>query len=376
MSAAGRAADHGSGAAARAADPIAGAGAAGPGSAIGALPPPEALAGDRTPVEMRVAFGEALVELGRRDPRLVVLDGDLANATRVDAFANAFPERFIEAGIGEQNMIGMAAGLATTGLVPFATTFAAFAAFRDLDQVRVAVGQTGLHVVLVGAYAGLLVGRLGKSHLCLEDIAIMRTIPGMTVLVPADAVETRAAVMAAAAHDGPVYLRLLRGATPNLFRPGHPFRIGEAVLVREGSDVALITTGPQLARTLDAADMLAAVGIAALVVHVPTIKPLDEPAIVEAARITGAVVTAEDHSIVGGLGGAVAELLAERLPTPMRRVGTRDTWVGSGHDAALLETYGLTARHVADAAWQLVSALGRDPAPLPPIPPDAPEATR
>jgi len=340
------------------------------------LPPLELLAEAGTPVEMRVAFGEALVELGRHDPRVVVLDGDLANATRVDAFANAFPERFLEAGIGEQNMVGMAAGLATAGLVPFATTFAAFAAFRDLDQVRVAVGQTGLHVVLVGAYAGLLVGRLGKSHLCLEDVAIMRAIPGMTVLAPADAVETRAAVMAAADHDGPVYLRLLRGATPTLFRPGYRLRIGAAVLIREGSDVALITTGPQLARTLDAADTLAAAGIEALVLHVPTIKPLDEPAIVEAARITGAVVTAEDHSILGGLGGAVAEVLGEHLPTPMRRVGTRDTWVGSGHDAPLLERYGLTPGHVADAAWHLLSALGRDPAPMPPAPSHASEVSR
>lgn len=345
-------------------------------SAAAQLPALEPLADDRTPVEMRVAFGEALVELGGLDPRVVVLDGDLANATRVDAFAKAFPERFLEAGIGEQNMVGMAAGLATTGLVPFATTFAAFAAFRDLDQVRVAVGQTGLHVVLVGAYAGLLVGRLGKSHLCLEDVAIMRAIPGMTVLAPADAVEARAAVMAAAAHDGPVYLRLLRGATPTLFRPEHPLRIGAAVLVRAGTDVALLTTGPQLARTLEAAGTLAGAGVEALVLHLPTVKPLDEAAVVEAARLTGAVVTAEDHSIVGGLGGAVAEVLGEQLPTPMRRVGTRDTWVGSGHDGPLLEAHGLTARHVAEAAWSLLSGLGRDPAPLSPAPSSSPEAPR
>jgi transketolase len=334
----------------------------------GPLPPLEPLAEIRTPVQMRVAFGEALVELGRLDPRVVVLDGDLANSTRADAFADAFPERFLEAGIGEQNMVGMAAGLATAGLVPFATTFAAFAACRDLDQVRVAVGQTGLHVVLVGGYAGLLAGRLGKSHVCLEDVAIMRAVPGMTVLAPADAVEARAAVMAAAAHDGPVYLRLLRGATPTLFRPGHELRIGSAVLVRDGTDVALVTTGPQLARCLEAADALAAAGIEALVLHLPTVKPLDEPAVVEAARVTGAVVTAEDHSIIGGLGGAVAEVLGERLPTPMRRVGTRDTWAGSGHDEPLLEAFGLTARHVVDAAWTLLSELGRDLPPLPPPP--------
>jgi transketolase len=324
---------------------------------IGGLPPLARLSDDRTPVPIREAFGAGLVELGRADPRVVVLDGDLANSTKVDGFGDAFPERFFEMGIAEQNMMGVAAGLATTGLVPFATTFAAFAAFRDLDQVRVVVAQAKQHVVIVGAYSGLLVGRPGKSHVCLEDIALMRALPGMTVLAPGDPVETRLAVMAAAAHPGPVYLRLTRGPSPTLFGPDHALVVGRAVLVRDGRDVALLTTGMQLARTLEAAELLAADGIDALVLHCSTVKPLDEPAIVEAARRTGAVVTTEDHSIVGGFGGAVAEVLAERLPTPMRRVGTRDAWAESAPDEALLERHGLTARHVAEAARDLLASL-------------------
>ena len=320
----------------------------------GALPPLARLASDRSPVTIRDAFGAALVDLGRQDARVVVLDGDLANSTRVDGFADAFPDRFFEMGIAEQNMVGVAAGLATTGLVPFATTFAAFAAFRDLDQVRVVVAQTKLHVVIVGAYSGLLVGRPGKSHVCLEDLALMRSLPGMTILAPGDAVEARQAVFAAAEHNGPVYLRLTRGPSPTLFADDHRLQVGRAVLLREGHDVALITTGMQAARTLEAAELLAADGIDALVLHLPTVKPLDGGAIAEAARITGAVVTSEDHSIVGGLGSAVAEVLGERLPTPMRRVGTMDVWAESAPDEALLEKYGLTARHVADAARALV----------------------
>jgi transketolase len=304
----------------------------------------------------RIAFGEALVDLGARDPRVVVLDGDLANSTKVDGFADAFPERFFEMGIAEQNMIGVAAGLATAGLVPFATTFAAFAAYRDLDQVRVVVAQSRLHVVIVGGYAGLLIGKAGKSHVCLEDVAIMRALPNMTVLAPGDGVEARQVVARAAEHSGPVYVRLGRDLTPDLFDESYEFAIGRPVLLRDGRDVALLTTGLQAARTLAAADLLAAEGIEALVLHLPTVKPLPEDAVVEAARRTGAVVTAEDHSIVGGLGSAVAETLGERHPTALRRIGTRDTYAESGPNDALLEKYGLTARHVADAARALLEA--------------------
>ena len=315
-----------------------------------ALGPVVARAAGATPVSIRQAFGDALVELGRRNGRVVVLDGDLANSTKVDGFADAFPGRFFEMGIAEQNMIGAAAGLASAGLVPFATTFAAFAAFRDLDQVRVVVAQTKLHVVVVGGYSGLLAGRPGKSHVCLEDLALMRALPNMTVIAPGDPVETRQAVFRAAEHDGPIYLRIVRDPSPILFGDDYEFRIGAPVLLRDGRDVALLTTGFQAARTLAAADLLAADGIDSLVLHLPTVKPLDEEAVVEAARRTGAVVTAEDHSIVGGLGSAVAEVLGERLPTRMRRVGTRDVFAESGADDALLQKYGLTERHIADAA--------------------------
>ena len=340
-------------------------GSAGPHRPLGRLDPPGPLDPLGPPVPRpalatteatRTAFGQALVELGRRDRRIVVLDGDLANSTKVDGFADAFPERFFEMGVAEQNMIGVAAGLATAGFIPFATTFAAFAANRDLDQIRVVVAQTKLHVVIVGGYAGLLIGRPGKSHVCLEDVAIMRALPNMTVLAPGDAVEARQAVVGAAGHPGPVYLRLGRDPTPVLFDERYEFRIGPAVLLREGRDVALLTSGLQAARTLAAADLLAAEGIEALVLHLPTIKPLDADAVVEAARRTGAVVTAEDHSIIGGLGSAVAEVLGERLPTPLRRVGTPDVYAESGPNEALLEKYGLTAGRVAAAARSVLGA--------------------
>lgn len=316
---------------------------------------------ERRDIVVREAFGAALVELGLKDPRVVVLDGDLANSTKTDAFASAFPERFYEMGIAEQNMIGVAAGLASAGLVPVAVTFAAFAAFRDLDQVRLAITQTKFHVIIVGAYAGLLAGRPGKSHVCLEDVALMRALPGMTVVAPADAIETRRALFRAAQHHGPIYLRIPRGTSPVLFIDDEDVGDGRPVLFRDGRDVSLLTTGAQTARTLEAADLLAADGIDALVLHIPTLKPLDAATVVEAARRTGAVVTAEDHSIVGGLGSAVAEVLGERLPTPLRRVGTRDVYAESGPDEALLDKYGLTAWHVADAARELLSAPGPRP---------------
>lgn len=313
---------------------------------------------ERRPASMRDAFGAALVELGRSEPRVVVLDGDLANSTRTDAFADAFPQRFFEMGIAEQNMIGVAAGMATAGLIPFAVTFAAFASARDLDQVRLVVAQTRLHVVVVGAYAGLLASRLGKSHVSLEDVALMRALPGMRVVAPADAVEARVELRRAAAAEGPVYIRLARGEVPTLFASADECD-GMPVLLRDGSDVALVTTGAQAHRTLEAAGLLARDGIDALVLHVPTIKPLDADAIVAVAGRTGAVVTAEDHSVVGGLGSAVAEVLGERLPTPLARVGTHDVAVESGRDEDLIERYGLSAAHVASATRELLDRLGR-----------------
>jgi len=308
-------------------------------------------------VALRQVFGETLVELGGLYPDLLVLDGDLANSTLADQFAQAYPDRFLAMGIAEQNMAGTAAGLATLGFIPWISTFAVFAAKRDLDQVRVVIAQPSLNVKIQGAYSGLLTGFTGKTHQSAEDIAVFRAMPNMTVLAPADAIEARLAMHAATVHRGPVYLRMTRDPSPVIFGPDHRFEIGRGYVVREGRDVAIISTGVQTTRALEAADILASEGISAHLLHVPTLKPFDEQTVVEAAARTGAVVTAEDHTIIGGLGGAVAEVLGERHPTPMRRVGLRDTFGESGPNEALLEKYGLTARHVAAAARELLKSL-------------------
>jgi len=309
-------------------------------------------------VAQRQVFGETLVELGGVYPDLLVLDGDLANSTLSDRFAQAYPDRFLAMGIAEQNMAGVAAGLATLGFIPWLSTFAAFAAKRDLDQVRVVIAQPGLNVKIQGAYSGLLTGFTGKTHQSAEDIAVFRAMPNMTVIAPADATEARLAMLAATAHPGPVYLRLTRDPSLVIFGPEHRFEIGRGHVVREGTDVTIISTGVQTTRALEAVELLAAEGVSACLLHLPTLKPIDEQAIVEAAGRTGAVVTAEDHTIIGGLGGAVAEVLGEQRPTPMLRVGVRDTFGESGPNDALLEKYGLTARHVAAAARELA---GRRP---------------
>ena len=311
-------------------------------------------------IPTRVAFGEALVDLGHKNGRVVVLDGDLANSTLVDKFADAHPDRFLEMGIAEQNMAGVAAGLAAGGLIPFVTTFAAFATNRDLDQIRVVIAQTKLHVIVVGGYSGILTGRTGKTHQCIEDIAVFRAIPNMTVLAPADATETRKAVFACAEEvPGPVYMRLTRDASPVLFDDQDSFKVGQGVVLREGSDLALISTGVQTSRTAVAAGILESEGISVHHLHLHTIKPLDEAAVIEAAR-TGAVVTSEDPSIIGGLGGAVAELLGERRPTLMRRVGVRDVNLESAPNDALLDKYGLTPEHVVRAAREVLATQLQD----------------
>lgn len=308
---------------------------------------------------MRDVWGDTLCELIEHDPRVYVLDGDLANSTKADKVAQRFPERFLQMGIAEQNMAGVAAGLATVGLIPWISSFAAFIAKRDLDQIRMVIAQTKLPVKFGAAYSGILTGYTGKTHQSVEDIAIMRAMPNMTVIAPADAEECRQAVKAATDLPGPVYLRLTRDASPVIFDASYRFHMGRGVVLREGSAVALISTGVQTARVLEAADILAAEGILAYVLHLPTVKPLDAAAIVEAAERTGAVVTAEEHSILGGLGGAVAEILAEQRPTLMRRVGLRDTFGESGPNQELLEKYGLTANYVADAARDVLRATGK-----------------
>lgn len=305
-------------------------------------------------VAQRDAFGETLLELVAEDERVYVLDGDLANSTKADIVALERPDRFLQMGIAEQNMVGVAAGMASCGLVPWLSSFACFLVNRDLDQLRVVVAQPNLSVKLAGAYSGLLTGKTGKTHQEVADLAVMRSMPNMVVIAPADGVETRLAMRAANAYDGPVYMRLTRDPHPVIFPEDYDFEIGKGVAVREGTDVALISTGEQTVRCMEAATTLAAEGVSALVLHVPTLKPLDEAAIVAAAEKTGRVVTAEDHTIIGGLGGAVAEVLGERCPTRIKRVGIADCFGESAANDDLLEKYGLTSDHVAAAARSLL----------------------
>jgi transketolase len=305
-------------------------------------------------VALREAWGHELVALARTHPDLLVLDGDLANSTRADIFAEAVPERFFEMGIAEQNLLGVAAGLATVGFVPWISTFVPFLAKRALDQIRVVVAQPHLNVKMCGSYSGILTGKTGKTHQSVEDLAIFRAMPGVVSIVPADAVELRSAMAAMMAHDGPMYLRLTRDPSPVIFGPDYRFEIGRGVLLRDGADVGLISTGVETIRALEAADLLAAEGIDVSLLHLPTIKPLDVEAIVAVAERTNGIVTAEDHSIIGGLGGAVAETLAEHRPTRMRRIGWQDVYGESAPNDALLEKYALTPRHIAAAAKALV----------------------
>lgn len=295
----------------------------------------------------REVFGRVVSALADHDPRIVVVDGDVASSTKADIFEKAHPDRFLEMGIAEQNMLGVAAGLATTGLIPFVSTFVAFAVVRPLDQVRVLIAQTGANVKITPSYAGLFTGSTGMSHIIVDDLAIMRDMPGMVVIAPADDVEAEGALRWAAAYDGPVYVRLVRDVTARVFEPGRPFEIGTVAVLREGSDVSLLSTGTQTPRVLQAADLLAEQGIDARVVHVPTLKPLDVDGIVAAAS-TGRVITVEEHSVLGGLGGAVAEVLSEHRPTRLDRLGFQDVYPESGTNDDLLDLYGLTPEKVAE----------------------------
>lgn len=295
----------------------------------------------------REVFGRVVSALADDDPRIVVVDGDVASSTKADIFEKAHPDRFLEMGIAEQNMLGVAAGLATTGLIPFVSTFVAFAVVRPLDQVRVLIAQTGANVKITPSYAGLFTGSTGMSHIIVDDLAIMRDMPGMVVIAPADDVEAEGALRWAAAYDGPVYVRLVRDVTARVFEPGRPFEIGTVAVLREGSDVSLLSTGTQTPRVLQAADLLAEQGIDARVVHVPTLKPLDVDGIVAAAS-TGRVITVEEHSVLGGLGGAVAEVLSEHRPTRLDRLGFQDVYPESGTNDDLLDLYGLTPEKVAE----------------------------
>ena len=290
----------------------------------------------------REAYGKALAEFGAKYPDLVVLDADLANATKTNSFQKVFPDRHIDCGIAECNMMGSAAGLATVGKIPFASTFAMFASGRAYEQVRNSIGYPHLNVKIGATHAGITVGEDGASHQCLEDMALMRAIPGMVVINPSDAVEARAAVQAAIEYVGPVYLRFGRAAVPIINdREDYKFEIGKGELLREGSDVTIVATGICVSSALEAADKLAADGISAEVINIHTIKPLDTELIVKSAKKTGKVVTAEEHTIIGGLGGAVCEALSEKAPTPVLRIGINDVFGESGTAAALVAKYGL-----------------------------------
>ena len=293
-------------------------------------------------IATRDSYGNALAELGTEHDNVVVLDADLAAATKTGVFKKAHPDRFIDCGIAESNMIGVAAGLATTGKVPFASSFAMFAAGRAFEQVRNSVGYPHLNVKIGATHAGISVGEDGATHQCNEDIALMRTIPGMVVINPADDVEARAAVRAAYEHQGPVYLRFGRLAVPVINdRPDYKFELGKGVVLREGKDLTIIATGLPVSNCLEAAEKLAADGIDAKVINIHTIKPIDEELIVAAAKETGKVVTVEEHSVIGGLGSAVCDALSAKAPTQVQKIGVNDVFGESGPALELLKKYGL-----------------------------------
>lgn len=297
-------------------------------------------------IATRDSYGDALVELGKEHDNLVVLDADLAAATKSGKFKTAFPERFIDCGIAEANMVGVAAGMATCGKVPFASTFAMFVAGRAFDQVRNTVGYPHLNVKIGATHAGISVGEDGATHQCNEDIALMRTIPGMTIINPCDDIEAKAAVKAAYEMEGPVYLRFGRLATPIINNEDYKFEIGKGVKMKEGSDVTIVATGLMVAASLEAAKMLEADGINAEVINIHTIKPLDEDIIVESAKKTGKVVTVEEHSVIGGLGSAVCDCLCEKYPVNVTKIGVNDVYGHSGPAVELLKEFGLDAEGI------------------------------
>jgi len=298
-------------------------------------------------IATRDSYGNALAELGAEYPNLVVLDADLAGATKTSTFLKAYPDRHIDCGIAECNMAGIAAGLATAGKIPFMSSFAMFAAGRAFEQVRNSIGYPHLNVKIGATHAGISVGEDGATHQCNEDIALMRTIPGMVVINPSDDIEAKAAVKAAYEHVGPVYLRFGRLAAPVINdTPDYKFEIGKGITLREGKDVTIIATGLMVAAALEAAEMLAKDGIEATVLNIHTIKPLDEELVVKAALATGKVVTVEEHSVIGGLGSAVCDVLCEKAPTRVLKIGMNDMYGESGPAAALLHKYGLDGEGV------------------------------
>jgi transketolase len=305
---------------------------------------------------LREAFAITVTALARERAEIVLLDGDNASSSQTEMFALAHPNRFLQMGIAEQNMVGVAAGIATMGFLPFVNAYACFQVYRAHDQIRILVAQTGLPVKLVGGSAGLLFGQAGKTHQTLDDIAVLRAMPGMTVVSPGDDEEARQVIRWSLDYPAPVYLRLTRGTSPLMFDESYRFEFPQAVVVHEGEDLAIVSTGVQTTRVLEALEILEVAGIHALVLHVPTIKPLDEAAIVEVARRTGRVVTVEDHNVLGGLGGAVCEVLSARHPVLVHRIGIQDVYAESAPTMALLEKYGLSPGAVAASIIEWMSA--------------------
>lgn len=307
----------------------------------------------------RDAYGEILKELGAENPKIVVLDADLSSSTKTAEFKKVFPERHFNCGIAEQNMMGVAAGFATTGKIPFASTFAVFGAGRAYEQIRNSICYPKLNVKIAVTHSGLTVGEDGATHQMLEDISLMRTLPNMTVTVPADAAETKAIIRWAADYEGPVYIRMGRAKVEDVMPEGCTFTPGKATLLRDGADVTLMACGVMVAPALEAAEILDSEGISARVVNMSSIKPIDATAIKEAVKMTGAIVSCEEHNIIGGLGAAIAEVLVQSTPAPMEMVGAKDTFGESGTPDALLEKYGLTAAHIVLAAKRVISRKSR-----------------
>jgi len=297
---------------------------------------------------LRDVFGDTLVSLGWTNPNVVVLDADLANSTKADKFAMAYPERFLQMGIAEQNFVGVAVGLASLGFVPWLSTFTVFFTHRALDPIRMLVAQTHANVKIGEAYSGLLTGLTGKTHQDVQDIAIMRAMPEMTVLAPVDAIEGEATIRWATEFQGPVYLRLARDATPNVFDEKYTFVPGKTILLKEGSDVLMISTGPQSARCLQAAELLKSEGVSAGVLHVPSIKPVNKEEIVRAAEGSKWVFTVEEHTIYGGLGGMVAEILSEASPRRVIRFGIEDRWGESAPNDYLLDVFQMSPQRLSE----------------------------
>lgn len=305
------------------------------------------MAGDVKKIATRESYGNALAMYGEEYPNLVVLDADLAAATKTSVFKKAFPERHIDCGIAEANMTGIAAGLSTTGKIPFISSFAMFAAGRNFEQIRNSIGYPHLNVKIGATHAGITVGEDGASHQCNEDVALMRTIPGMVVMVPSDDVEAKAAVKAALDHEGPVYIRFGRAAVPVINdTPDYKFEMGKGVTLREGKDLTIIANGICVAEALGAAEMLKADGIDARVVNIHTVKPLDEEIVIKAAKETGKIVTVEEHSVIGGLGSAVCDCVCANAPVPVRKIGMQDVFGESGAASALVKKYRLDAQGI------------------------------